>query len=136
MRPIGVSVRRRLAWACALVALAGVSSAAFVPQAKREFTVTAFKYGYRVSGSAKAEIRVAKGDLVKITFEAEDAPHSFTIKDQPANNYRIMRRAEPGKPATIDFRADQAGQFEFFCNLAADERCPRETVGRLIVEEK
>lgn len=136
MRPIGVSVHRRLGWAGALILLAAISSAAFVPQAKREFTVTAFKYGYRVSGSGKAEIRVAKGDLVKITFEAEDGPHSFTIKDQPANNYRIMRRAEPGKPATIEFRADQAGQFEFFCNLAADERCPRETVGRLIVEEK
>ena len=82
----------------------------------------------------QGEIRVHVDDLVRITFSAEDIPHSFTIDD---DHYRISRRAEPGKPPTrFEFRADKAGTFEIYCNLSIDPRCRRETIGRLIVEEK
>jgi heme/copper-type cytochrome/quinol oxidase subunit 2 len=133
---IRADLRRRLFVALVLTAAVAASGSAFGRQARREFTVSAHKYGFKVSGSDKAEIRVGVGDLVHITFEAEDVPHSFTIDDTPANNYRVMKRAEPGKPAVIDFRADQAGTFAFFCNLPADERCRRETRGTLVVEGK
>jgi heme/copper-type cytochrome/quinol oxidase subunit 2 len=116
--------------AALLVAMAATTGAA-APQAKREFTVTAFKYGYRVSGGNKAEIRVIDGDLLKITFEAQDIPHSFTLP-----KFRIMRRAEPGKPITIEFRAEEKGEFPFFCNLPIDDRCEKETRGTLRVDPK
>jgi heme/copper-type cytochrome/quinol oxidase subunit 2 len=73
---------------------------------------------------------VRQNDLVRIHFSTEDIPHSFTIEDAP---YRIMRRAEPGKPVTFDFRADQAGRFRFFCNLTLEDGC-RDMAGTLIVE--
>jgi heme/copper-type cytochrome/quinol oxidase subunit 2 len=111
----------------AALACAGV---AVVAQSRREFDVSARKYSYRVSGTAGPEIRVHKNDLVHITFSAEDIPHSFTIDDP----YRIMRRAEPGKPVSFDFRADKAGTFDIYCNLSIDERCSRELRGKLIVE--
>lgn len=128
------NTRGRWAVGVALTALlaAGIAvRAASAPQARREFIVTAYKYGYRVSGASKAEIRVQTGDLVKITFSSEDIAHSFTI-----DGYRIMKRADPGKPITIDFRAEKKGTWTFYCNLGNDDRCPKETRGTLIVEDK
>jgi len=116
------------------VVLAGISGAAAPQQAKREFTVTAHKYGYRISGTDQPVIRVNQGDPVHIEFSAEDIPHSFTMdRDSP---YRIMRRAEPGKSVSIDFVADQPGSFTFYCNLPIDERCAKDTRGQLVVERK
>ena len=46
-----------------------------------------------------------------------------------------MRRAEPGKPVSFDFRADQAGTFRFYCSLDDRRRC-KEMHGTLIVEPK
>jgi heme/copper-type cytochrome/quinol oxidase subunit 2 len=112
------------------LALAAISAAGTVlAQTRRDFTVTARRYSYQVSGSDAPEIRVMQNDLVQISFSAEDVPHSFTIEDAP---YRIMRRAEPGKPVVFTFRADQPGRFRFFCSLTADERC-RELQGTLVV---
>ena len=117
--------------ACLTAVIAG--GLALAAQARREFVVSAHRYGYQVSGSNAAEIRVHLGDLVRVTFSAEDVPHTFTIED---DHYRISRRAEPGRPVTFDFRADKPGRFEIFCNLSNDPRCPRETRGVLIVEAK
>jgi heme/copper-type cytochrome/quinol oxidase subunit 2 len=103
-------------------------------QSRRHFDVSARRYQFRVGGTDGAEIRVPVGALVRITFAAEDIPHSFTTL-QPDTHYRINRRAEPGKPITIDFRADRAGTFAFGCTLTIDERCAREMRGTLVVEE-
>jgi len=100
-------------------------------QSKKDFSVSAHKYGFKVDGSDKSEIHVQQDDLVRITFSTEDIPHSFTISEDP---YRIMRRAEPGKPVTFEFRADKAGTFPFKCTLTVDERC-KEMQGVLIVEK-
>jgi heme/copper-type cytochrome/quinol oxidase subunit 2 len=123
-------VRHALGVFLAAVALGGI---AVVAQSKQDFSVSAYKYGYHISGSDRAEIHVREGDLVRIRFAAEDVPHSFTIDD---DHYRISRRAEPGKPVMFDFRADKAGTFEIYCNLSDDPRCRRETRGKLIVDAK
>jgi cytochrome c oxidase subunit 2 len=88
----------------------------------REFSITARRYAFDPS-----RIEVAQGDIVKITFIAEDIPHSFTIDE-----YRISKRATPGHPVTFEFSADRAGTFVFYCNLTADPRC-REMRGELVV---
>ena len=97
-----------------------------VAQNRRDISVTARKYNY-----GGDEIRVQKDDLVRITFAAEDIPHSFTI-----DAYRISKRAEPGKPVTFEFRADKAGPFEIYCNLTIDDQCAQKMKGRLVVEGK
>ena len=102
---------------------------ALVAQNRRDITVTGRKYSYRAGDSDV--IRVQKDDLVRITFSAEDIPHSFTIDE-----YRISKRAEPGKPVSFEFRADRAGEFAIYCNLTIDERCARDMKGRLVVEGK
>jgi len=79
----------------------------------REFTVSGDHYAF-----SPAAIDVNRNDLVKITFTAQDIAHSFTLE-----GYRIMKRAGAGQSVTFEFRADQAGQFTFYCNLSQDEKC-------------
>ncbi len=116
--------------ALALVAALAAGVAAR-PQGKKQFSVNAHKYAFIVDGKS-AEIRVQQDDLVMITFAADDIPHSFTIDDE---TYRIMRRAEPGRPVTFEFRADKPGRFPIKCTLAADPRC-KEMQAWLVVEGK
>jgi cytochrome c oxidase subunit 2 len=79
----------------------------------REFTVSGDRFAF-----SPASISVNKNDLVKITFTAQDIPHSFTIDD-----YRIVKRAGAGQTVTFEFRADRSGPFTFYCNLSQDAKC-------------
>lgn len=100
-------------------------------QSKKDFAVTAYQYGFKVDGTG-GEIHVNQDDLVRITFSTDDIPHSFTLEDE---TYRIMRRAEPGRPVTFEFRADKPGRFPFKCTLAADPGC-KGMSGVLVVEAR
>jgi len=88
----------------------------------REFSITGQDHHY-----SPARIEVNRDDLVKITFTAADMPHSFNNE-----RYRIAKRAGAGQTVTFEFRADQPGTFEFYCNLKQDERC-RDMKGTLVV---
>lgn len=101
-----------------------ISSAAETEQQPRirTFTIKARRYAFD-----PARIEVNRGDIVKLTLIAEDVPHGFEIA-----GYRICKRVTPEKPVSLEFLADKAGTFIYFCNLTADERC-REMRGELIV---
>ena len=88
----------------------------------REFTIAGGNYAF-----SPAAIQVNRNDLVKITFTAQDIPHSFSV-----NEYRILKRAAAGQTVTFEFRADQSGEFSFFCSLTQDAKC-REMKGILTV---
>ncbi|MEO8071132.1 MAG: hypothetical protein ABI652_06995 [Acidobacteriota bacterium] len=107
------------------LALVGVvaGGAGLIAQSRRDFDVVARQYAFRVNGGGP-EIRVLQNDLVHVTFSTEDAiPHSFAIRDENGSTYRVMKRAEPGKPVSFDFRADTPGRFVFYCSLTLDEKC-------------
>jgi heme/copper-type cytochrome/quinol oxidase subunit 2 len=91
-------------------------------QGRHELALTARRYTF-----SHSRIEVRQDDALKITLVAEDIPHSFTVDE-----YRINKRAAPGKPVTFEFRADRAGTFPFYCNLTIDEGC-REMRGELVV---
>jgi heme/copper-type cytochrome/quinol oxidase subunit 2 len=102
----------------------GVSPAVRAQEfSERSFTVTARKYGF-----SPATIEVNQDDLVRVTFSTEDIPHSFTV-----DAYRIAKRVEPGRHVVFEFRAERAGRFPIYCNLAIDERC-NEMKGELVVK--
>jgi len=88
----------------------------------REFTISGNHYAF-----SPAHLTVDRNDLVKITFTAQDMPHSFTI-----DGYRIVKRAGAGHAVTFEFRADKPGAFPFYCNLSRDDRC-RKMQGELVV---
>ncbi len=77
---------------------------------RREVSVSA-----RHNGFNPARVEVHQDDLIKVTFTAEDAPHSFNIDE-----YRIAKRARPGHPTVFEFRADRVGKFSYYCNLSAN----------------
>jgi len=89
----------------------------------REITIVGDQFAF-----APQRIEVQKDDLVRITFTAQDLPHSFTI-DVP---YRISKRAANGHSVVFEFRADEAGRFTYYCNLTQDERC-KSMKGELVV---
>jgi heme/copper-type cytochrome/quinol oxidase subunit 2 len=89
----------------------------------RQFTINGSHYAFQ-----PGTIEVNRNDLVKISFTAQDIPHSFTIDE-----YRIVKRAGVGQTVTFEFRADRTGSFAYYCNLTQDEKC-RNMRGRLVVK--
>ena len=92
---------------------------------RKEFTVVARDYQF-----TPARIEVAQDDIVAITLRSEDRPHSFAI-----DAYRIVKRVAGGRSLTFEFRADQAGQFDYYCNMTSDPRCS-EMRGVLVVNPR
>jgi len=122
--PSRAHARRTFVAMALLLAAAAGSVVAMLAQeqGRHEITLTAKRYAF-----SQPRIEVAANDVVKITLVAEDIPHSFTIDE-----YRISKRAAPGRSVTFEFRADKAGTFPFFCNLTIDDGC-REMRGELVV---
>ena len=130
-----IASSRTLSVVAAVLAAIVTTGVVLVAQARRDFDVVARKYSFTVSGNDRAEIHVSQNDLVRVNFSTEDIPHSFTIDDHDDSHYRIMRRAEAGKPVSFEFRADTPGRFRFYCSLTTDPKC-KGMQGTLIVDPK
>lgn len=125
-----MAAHRQLLSVCGVTAFclaAGTAILAVQEQApvKREFSVHGRKYGFD-----PGRIEVGQDDLVKVTFHADDIPHSFTV-----DSYRISKRANAGQSVVFEFRADQAGTFPFYCDLTQDDGC-RKMRGELVVRRR
>jgi len=92
---------------------------------RRDFTIVARDHRF-----TPERLEVSQDDLVKITLRSEDRPHSFVI-----DAYRIVKRVGGGQSVSFEFRADQAGTFEFYCNLTSDPGC-KDMKGTLVVKGK
>ena len=57
-------------------------------------------------------INVAMGDRVRLTITSVDMTHTFTLPI-----FGIDKSIQAGQTATIEFLADQKGQFTFYCNV-------------------
>ena len=77
-----------------------------------------------------AEIRVKKGDKVRITFSSEEGFHDLVLDEFNVATKRF--RSDEGEE-TVEFVADQIGEFEYYCSVG-DHRA-RGQVGKLVVEE-
>ena len=106
----------------AVMVLVGVAARAQDQGAVRTFSISGHKYAY-----TPPRIEVRQNDLVKVSFTADDIPHSFTI-----DAYRIAKRAGAGQTVVFEFRADQTGTFPYYCNLKQDDGC-RNMRGQLVV---
>jgi heme/copper-type cytochrome/quinol oxidase subunit 2 len=107
----------------AVLAYAGLHASA-QDDNRREITIAAKDGAFQ---PGKVEVR--QNDLVKVTFTAEDAPHTLNV-----DAYRIAKRARPGHPAVFEFRADRAGAFPYSCNLS--DPGSHDMKGELIVRER
>jgi cytochrome c oxidase subunit II len=74
------------------------------------------------------EIRVKKGQKVKIVMKSVDMMHNFVVDELDIN----MPITPAGKTAEVEFTADKVGSFEYYC--AVGEHRANGQVGTLIVE--
>lgn len=77
-----------------------------VTQAVKSFNMTAKQWSFEPS-----TITVNKGDKVKLTIQNIDVTHGFGLTE-----FGINRELTPGKTEMIEFTADKAGTFSFFCS--------------------
>jgi plastocyanin len=59
------------------------------------------------------EIRVKKGDTVRLTFTNGGGFHDWVIDEFDA----ATRQIPAGRSETIEFVADKSGEFEFYCSV-------------------
>lgn len=88
-----------------------------------EFDVTGTNFEFSVK-----EMRVKKGDTVLIRFSNEGGFHDWVIDEFNASTPRISEGGE----AMVEFVADKAGEFEYYCSVGSHRQLGM--VGRLIVE--
>ncbi len=73
----------------------------------KEFTITAKRFDFTPS-----TITVDKGDQVRLKITSTDVTHGFAIDE-----YGIDERLPPNQEAVIEFTADKAGAFTFYCSV-------------------
>ncbi len=98
------------------------SSATATGQIK-QFTITAKNFSYTPN-----EIKVKKGDTVKITLQNTEDYHDWVL-----NQYNVkIPGVNAGKSASVQFVADKAGTFEFYCSISNHRQLGMK--GNLIVQ--
>jgi cytochrome c oxidase subunit 2 len=87
-----------------------VTSPTGEPKEFIEFTVEGFEFEF-----SPATITVSQGDEVKITFNnVGEITHVFVIDEFEVETPVLI----DGQTATVEFTADKAGTFAFYCSLA------------------
>jgi plastocyanin len=75
------------------------------------------------------KITVKKGQTVRIEFKAKDMMHDINIDELDVDGPIV----EAGELATVEFVADRAGEFEYYCSVGQHRSLGQ--VGTLVVEE-
>jgi plastocyanin len=92
-------------------------------KASKEVTITAGNFSYDLK-----EIRVKKGETVKITFKNNEGMHDWVVDEFQARTKKI----KAGDTDTVTFVADKAGSFEYYCSVGSHRALGMK--GTLIVE--
>jgi nitrous oxide reductase len=121
-KKIGVEVSNNTANASAVV-----ENSASV----KEFTMTSWLD--KVDGQMKAhfslaEIRVKKGDTVRINITNTAGVHNFVIDE-----FGIKKETPVNEPVVVEFVADKVGTFEYYCSKYNHRMIGQR--GNLVVEE-
>lgn len=87
-----------------------------------------FKISGRNFSFSQGEIRVKKGERVKIEFENVEGFHNWTVDEFNARTAQI----NAGNTASVEFVANKTGTFEYYCNVGQHRQMGMK--GKLIVE--
>jgi len=77
---------------------------------------------------SETEIRVKKGDTVKMNFESVGGFHDWAVDEFNAKTVRV----NTGGTTSVEFVADKAGTFEYYCSVGNHRQ--QGMKGNLIVE--
>ena len=92
-------------------------------QEEKEFTVTGSNFAFDPK-----EIKVKKGDKVKVIFKNANGLHDFVLDEFNVRTNRI----NGGEQAEVTFTADKTGTFEYYCSVGKHREMGMK--GTLIVE--
>jgi plastocyanin len=106
------------------VGASAVETAESASQEVREIIVEAGSFYY-----TPAEIRVKKGETVRLVMNSVDMMHDLVI-DELDVRIPVSRKGESN---TVEFTADTVGEFEYYCSVGAHRA--QGQVGTLIVTE-
>ena len=73
----------------------------------RDFSITARQWQFDPD-----TIRVKQGDIVSLEITSIDVEHGFSIDE-----YDVSVKLQPGRTASVSFRADKTGTFRFYCSV-------------------
>lgn len=90
--------------------------------AVKEFTVIGDNFAFDVK-----EMRVKKGDTVRVTFRNAEGFHDWVL-----DGYAKTAQLQAGGEETVTFVADKAGTFEYYCSVGKHRAMGMK--GNLIVE--
>jgi cytochrome c oxidase subunit II len=74
-------------------------------------------------------VTVKKGEHVKLVITATDRDHGFKL-----DAFKINQHLKKGEPTTVEFTADQAGEFPFQCSVICGMG-HHKMKGKLVVQE-
>jgi len=90
----------------------------------KEFIVTGKSFSFTPN-----EIKVKRGDTVRIVFINSEGFHDWVMNEFNARTKQI----KAGETETIEFIADKVGSFEYYCSVGQHRQMGM--VGTLVVEE-
>lgn len=103
-----------------------VENAKKMGTAAKEFTMTSY-YDDKGAWFSMKEVRVKKGDLVRIKVTNTKGTHDFVI-----DAYGVKQETPLNQEVVVEFVADKTGEFEYYCSKPGHRA--RGQFGKLIVE--
>lgn len=103
--------------------VASPTGAAMTSVTVKEFVVEGSNFKF-----VPAEMKVKKGDTVRMTFKNIQGLHDFTIEELDVATNQI----NGGDEEEVEFVADKAGTFEYYCSVGNHRAMGMK--GKLIVE--
>jgi plastocyanin len=91
--------------------------------AVKEFDLSAKSFEF-----SQTEIKVKKGDTVKLTLMVTEGLHDWVVDEFNAKTKQLRR----GESESIVFVADKTGTFEYYCSVGTHRKMGM--MGKLIVE--
>lgn len=89
----------------------------------KTFTITGRNFSF-----SQAELRVKKGDTVRINFTTVEGFHDWVLDEFSA----ATKQVSAGNSSSVEFVASKSGTFEYYCSVGSHRQMGM--VGKLIVE--
>ena len=100
------------------------SAQSAVPPNVKEFSVTASNFKF-----STGDIKVKKGEIVRVVLNVAEGRHNWKVDGYPNVGTQILQQ---GQSETIEFVADKAGTFEYYCSIGSHRQMGMK--GKFIVE--
>ena len=91
------------------------------------FTLTGQNFKFVMDGVDNPELRVFVGDKVRIEFNPTEGFHDWKVDE-----FGATERVRAGTPTFVEFVADKAGIFEYYCSVGSHRQ--QGMKGMLVVE--